>query len=108
MVYKCASCDNECWSDEAPYSYKDGGSGVIVCPECEGPLNMVRGEIEESILQTLAEDDEAMSMTGLSNETGYQKDVVRNSLRHLIDMGYIGTTPGWDYRLSTKAREKYC
>lgn len=105
MVYKCNSCGESWWSEDCPTEYKGGGSGVIVCPECSGGLSRVVGAVEKSILVTLVDDD-PLSLTALVRETEYDENVVRNALRHLLDMGYLGTTPGWDYRLGTRGREK--
>lgn len=105
MVYECSDCGSTWWNDECPVVYKDGGSGVIVCPACEGGLKMVIGEVEEAIILALPEKD-ALSKGDLVTETGYDADTVQNALRHLLDMSYMGTTPKWKYCLGTKGREK--
>lgn len=104
MSYQCSDCGEYWWSDDCPHKYSGGGSGYIVCPECESSVSMVVGPTEEKILEELAVT-EPLSKVELSNRLDIDEEIVNNALRHLIDMHYIGTTPGWDYKRGTKGRE---
>lgn len=105
MVYECINCGSTWWNDDCSYVYKHGGSGVIVCPSCEGGLKKKVGDVETAIIDAIPSDS-SLSLGELITETGYERQVVKNALRHLIDMGYLGTTPKWRYCLGTKGREK--
>lgn len=105
MVYKCTECSQSLWAEDCPRAYPGGGSGVIVCPDCEAKVRKEIGDVETAIFKTLPKKD-SLSKSELVAQTRFDADEIQNALRHLIDMGYIGTTPGWDYRLGTKGREK--
>lgn len=104
MSYECSGCGEYWWSDDCPYTYQDGGSGYIICPECESGLKMVIGPVEEDLLDAMSKK-EPLGQRELANKTGHDEEVVSNGLRHLIDMHYIATTPGWDYKRGTKGKE---
>lgn len=105
MVYKCIECGQSLWSDDCTRSYANGGSGVIVCPDCEAGVRKEIGAVEKAIFKTLPKRD-SLSKQELVSQTSFSEYEIKNALRHLIDMGYMGTTPGWDYRLGTRGREK--
>lgn len=104
MSYECSECGEYWWSDDCSTKYSGGGSGYIVCPECESSVKMVIGPVEEGILGELAED-EPLSRSSLTDRLSIEEEIVNKALRHLIDMHYIGTTPEWDYTRGTKGRE---
>jgi len=104
MVFECTNCEQEVWSDDCKVSYSSGG-GVIVCPDCEASVNRVIGEVEVGIFEAMPEDG-AISVSELSGEVGVDKEIIRRSLSHLVDMGYVGTTAEWQFRLGTKGKEK--
>lgn len=105
MVYKCTDCGQSLWQDDCVWVSRGGASQIIVCPDCEASVRKRIGDVEEAIFEALPMDG-SLSREELVTETEYDSDEVQNALRHLIDMSYLGTTPGWDYRLGTKGREK--
>lgn len=103
MVYKCCDCGGEWWREDCSREYF-GGSGIIVCPDCEGSLKKEIGDVEEAIMGVLSNQGEC-SKDKISSLTGFSEEEVVNALKHLLDLSYVGATSKWNYRLGTKGRE---
>lgn len=104
MVYICDACGQEWWRNDCETKY-NGGSGFFICPDCGETVTKSIGEIETRILTTLP-DDGSLSKTELANKTSTPEIEIANALKHLVDMSYLGTTPGWQYTLYSNGKDK--
>jgi DNA-binding IclR family transcriptional regulator len=76
-----------------------------VCPKCEASVNKTIGEVETKILTTLPVEG-SLSLDTLTTKTNFKRETIKEALRHLIDMGYLTTTPKWNYSLGTKGKKE--
>jgi hypothetical protein len=103
-MFQCRSCNDYMWDDESEYMYLSSGSGQLACPACESPVKKVVGPVDEEIVKTLP-DSGSLSVSELIEKTGHSEEIVTESLRHLIDMSYVMSTPNWEYSLGDNGRK---